>query len=138
LNAGPAVFFGEAMPTIPKAFQRLRKLVRERRGLTVLYGKAANPGTFTVEIFHEEMPMPVCVVWFRFFGLEGIEIDNSFTFEYLRRCGLRTMAHNFLVRAYPEHYFLSGAGTKSGAAWMKAVGYRQTSAGWEFRPKSSK
>jgi hypothetical protein len=115
----------------------LRKKLKARNGLTMLFGRAAIPGTFTAEAYHEDCPMPLCVVWFGFFGLQGIQIQNSFTFEYVRRAGLRSFIHEQMVKAYPDRYVLSGAGTKSGEAWMKAVGYRKTAAGWEWHPKKT-
>lgn len=116
-------------------WDRLRKELKVRDGVTYQFGQSTNPGSHTLEIFHRDMPMPLCVVWFNFFGLKGIQILNSFTFEHARRCGLRTYAHEMLIASYPERYILSGAGTESGSAWMKAVGYKQTAAGWEFRPR---
>jgi len=123
---------------ISEYWQSLRKQIKARRDLVTMFGRAAIPGTQTIELFHYDLPMPLCVVWYQFSGLDCIQIDNSFVFEHVRRCGLRTMAHEQLLRAYPDHWFLSGAGTKSGAAWMRAVGYRQTSSGWEFRRKPVK
>lgn len=107
--------------------------IRARRKLRALFGHAAIPGSFTVEAYHDDCPMPLAVVWYGFFGLQGIQIQNSFTFEHVRRSGLRTYLHETMLYGYPGHYILSGAGTKSGEAWMKAIGYRRTKAGWEFK-----
>ena len=110
--------------------------IRASRKISMHWGRAAIPGTFTAEAYHEDCPMPLCVVWFGFFGLKGIEILNSFTFEYARRSGLRTYIHKQMLEAYPGRYILSGAGTKSGEAWMRVTGYKKTAAGWEFHQKT--
>lgn len=117
-------------------WKQLKADIRANRKLSFHFGCAAIPGTFTAEAYHEDCPMPLAVVWFGFFGLKGIQIQNSFTFELVRRAGLRTYIHEKMLAAYPSRYILSGAGTKSGSAWMKAVGYKQTDAGWEFHPKA--
>lgn len=117
-------------------WRQLRDKLKHENGLSFHYGKAGAPGTFTAEAYHEDCPMPLCVVWFGFVGLNAIQIQNSFTFEYVRRCGLRTFIHRKMLEAYPGRYILSGAGTKSGQAWMKSVGYKQTKAGWECHPKA--
>lgn len=119
----------------PVYWDRLREKLKKREGVTFLWGMSPIPGTFTANVFHEDMPMPLCVVYYNFFGNEGIQINNSFTFEYVRRSGLRTLIHEKMLEAYPDRWILSGAGTESGTAWMKATGYKKTSLGWEFRRK---
>lgn len=113
-------------------WKSLRVKLRAKDGVTLAYGESSIPGCHTIEVRHQDFPMPLAVVWFSFFGLNGIQIYNSFVFEKVRRCGLRTMIHEEMLRSYPKHYVISGAGTTSGQAWMKATGYRKTKAGWEF------
>ena len=119
-------------------WEELRKKLRGEHGLTYQFGKAAIAGTFTMEAFHDDCPMPLCVVWFNFCGLDTVQILNSFTFEYVRRSGLRSYLHRKMSEAYPTRRIISGAGTDSGIAWMKAAGYKQCKAGWEYRPKKAK
>lgn len=119
-------------------WNRLKADVRSRRKLTFLYGRAAIPGTFTAEVYHEDCPMPLAVVWFGFVGMNAIQIFNSFVFEYARRAGLRSYIHEQMLNSYPGRYVISGAGTKSGTAWMEAIGYKRTAAGFEFHPKQKK
>ena len=110
--------------------------IRARRKIKFYFGQAAVPGTFTAEVYHDHCPMPLSVVWFGFSGLDCIQIQNSFTFEYVRRAGLRTYINEKLLESYPNRYILSGAGTESGEAWMKAAGYKKTKSGWEYRRKA--
>lgn len=117
-------------------WKTLQADIKAKRKLSFHFGRSAIPGTFTAEAYHEDCPMPLSVVWFGFFGLQWIQIQNSFTFEYVRRAGLRTYIHEEMLKAYPSRNVLSGAGTKSGEAWMKAAGYKKTRAGWEFHQKA--
>lgn len=114
-----------------------RDKIKNRYGLSFSYGRSGVPGTYTAEACHEDFPMPLCVVWFGFVALDGIQILGSFTDERYRRCGLRTYVHESMTKAYPTRHIVSGGGTKSGAAWMKATGYKQTKAGWEFHQKNA-
>ena len=119
--------------TKPTYWDTLKDEIRKRRKLTFHFGQAAIPGTFTAEAYHANFPMPLCVVWFNFCGLDTTQILNSLTFEKVRRAGLRTFIHEQMTAAYPSRRIVSGAGTASGEAWMKAAGYKKTKAGWEYR-----
>lgn len=119
---------------VPEQWERYRKHCRAREHLEFRFGRAAQPGVFTAEVYHEELPGPLAVVWFNYFGLGGIQILDSFVFEYVRRCGLRTFIHEKMLAICNEcELIVSGGGTESGAAWMKSVGYVKNKRGWEFR-----
>lgn len=118
-----------------KVFDRIRLEIRNEHGLSVLSGKCGAAGIFTTEVYHTAFLGPICVVWFNFCANDRIQVLNSYVDERLRRCGLRTMVHKQMLEWYPNRTIVSSHGTKSGQAWMKAVGYKQTEAGWEFKRK---
>lgn len=119
---------------VPSAWERYRKDAKARERLEFRFGRAASPGVFTAEVYHEELPGPLAVVWFNYCGQDTIHILNSMVFEYVRRCGLRTFIHEKLLAICRDvDRIVSGGGTESGAAWMKSVGYVKSKAGWEFR-----
>ena len=128
---------GMADPEVRKCVNAMRSELKSRAGcLSYGYGKSGIPGTTTIEAYHEDMPMPLGVVWYSFAGLNCVQIYSSFVDGHYRRCGIRTYLHEKLLAAYPHvERVLSGAGTKSGMAWMKAVGYKKTAAGWEYHRK---
>ncbi len=103
-----------------------------RQTVTVNIGRPAAPGTFTLEAYHNDFPMPLAVIWFGVVGLSQIQINNIYTFEPLRRCGLMSLLQETILRWYPGRSLVTGAGTKLGKAWMLANGWKETKAGWEF------
>lgn len=112
------------------------ELKRRGRPLGFCYGQSGIPGVFTIEATHELMLVPIGVVWYTMVGLQGIQIENSFIDERFRRCGVRTYLHEKLLASYPDRtWVISGGGTKSGQAWMRAAGYKKTKMGWEFKRK---
>ena len=119
------------------SFEEIREDVQARRKLTYLHGKPGLQGCYAIEAYHDDMPVPIATVWYAFFGLTGIQTLNSYVWEQLRRCGLRTYLHEKLLAAYPKHTLvISGAGTREGKAWMKSAGFKKTANGWEFRRSS--
>lgn len=98
------------------------------------------PGTNAIEAITPGLPYPIAVVWFRFRNHYAIDIMNSWTFDPLRRLGLRTYLHRRMIECWPsvlEVY--SAAATPSGEAWMLAAGYKKCWDGWRYRvPKRKK
>lgn len=101
--------------------------------LKASFGNASIPGCATIEATHVDFPMPLATVWYR--ATYGhIEVLNSFVFEFVRRCGLRTFLHRQLIEAYPSALLITtGAGTPDGLRWLKATGFRWRETGWELR-----
>jgi hypothetical protein len=121
-------------PESSSAWERVRQNVRARERIELRFGRAAQPGVWTAEVYHEEMRGPLAVVWFTYFGRDGIEILNSFVYEHVRRSGMRTFIHEEMLRLIADRDLIVSPGaTVSGAAWMKATGYVKSKAGWEFR-----
>jgi len=108
-----------------------------RQTVIVQLGRSALPGNFTLEAYHNDFPMPLAVMWFNFCGLKLIQINNIYTFEPMRRCGLMTLLQETMLRWYPDRNLITGAGTDSGRAWMVANGWKKTDSGWELAAKSS-
>lgn len=106
-----------------------------RQTITVQIGRSGIPGAFTLEAYHNDFPMPLALIWFGFVGQNCIQINNIYTFEQLRRCGLMTLLQDTMLKWYPGRYLVTCAGTKLGRAWMLANGWKKTAAGWELRRK---
>jgi hypothetical protein len=96
------------------------------------YGHAVAPAVHTIEFYHRDCPQPLGIVWFWFSGADRLEILNSFVFELVRHCGIRTFLHDRLREHYPERDIISQRGTESGEAWMTAAGYKRGRPGWIF------
>lgn len=117
-----------------------RKEIKARDGVTYGFGRTGIPGTFTIEAYHRDFPMPIGTVWYQFSGRHILDSLNSFVDERFRRCGVRTYLHEKLLYTYPTvTRFQSGGGTKFGIAWMKAMKFKQTDHGWIYeRPKAKR
>jgi len=109
-----------------------------RQTVVVQYGRAAIPGTFTLEAYHNDFPMPLAVIWFGLVGLNKIQINNIYTWEPVRRCGLMTLLQTKMLQWHPGRDLVTGAGTKLGRAWMLANGWKKTEAGWERQRNKAK
>jgi hypothetical protein len=108
-----------------------------RTSIVALLAHSAAPGSFALEAYHCDFPMPLATIWFGFVGLDAIQINNIYTFEPMRRCGLMSFLQRTMLTWYPGRRLVTGAGTKLGRAWMLANGWKKTAAGWERRPKKS-
>lgn len=97
------------------------------------------PGTYAAEAHLKYLPVPAGVVWFRFISNNTeIEILNSSVMEFLRRCGIRTEIHRYLIGCYPNtKAIVTASGTADGIAWLKATGFIQCSRGWIFLIKKT-
>lgn len=104
-----------------------------RQTVTVHYGRSAAPGTFTVEAYHNDFPMPLAVIWYNLCALDKVQVNNIYTFEPMRRCGLMRLLQQTLCEGYPKRALVTGAGTKLGTAFMKSCGWIKTEAGWELK-----
>lgn len=104
--------------------------------ITIAPGRSIVPGCRTLELCHKDLPMPIGIIWISFPGRETAYVNNSYVDERFRRCGIRTMLHWKLFDYWPNlKRVISGGGTESGQAWMRAIGYTRTADRWEFRKK---
>lgn len=115
-------------------WEGVRSDIKANRHLLCMPGRAAAPGTLTIELYHLDIPSPIGIVWFGFAAnRETIEVFSSWVNEAVRRCGVRSAIHRSMLAYYPTiRRLVSQHGTPDGAAWMSAVGYRQSATGWEF------
>jgi hypothetical protein len=67
-----------------------------RQTVSVNYGRPAAPGTFTVEAYHNDFPMPLAVIWYNLCALDKVQVNNIYTFEPMRRCGLMRLLQDTL------------------------------------------
>ena len=99
--------------------------------ITFHFGRAAIPGSMTLETYHNDFPMPLAIMWYTLSGLNQIQINNLYTFEPLRRCGLMAATQKFLLRCFPTRSLVTCCGTELGKPWMFATGWKKTAAGYE-------
>lgn len=89
-------------------------------------------------------PWPIGIVWFTVSNRRGgslVVIGHSYVPEPYRRQGIRTLMHKAIAAAWPKPIFVTGNDpSRSGSAWMKAMGYEENGAGmmvlvpWRRKP----
>lgn len=114
-------------------WKNVRKEIKAGYKIGLAMGEAGNQGIHTIEVYHTDFIGPIGVCWFLFSSRDRIEILNIYVDDRLRRCGLGRYLHDGLIRFYPSRVIVSHSGSKLGEPWMKAVGYKLTPAGWEYR-----
>lgn len=113
----------------------LQKMVREGHEVTVNWRFTSVPGSYCHELTVSTMPMPLGRLDWRWIDSQGhtIEILYVWTCHLVLRCGVATRLLQEL-RAQNPRCITSGAGTTSGAAWMRANGFRRDPVrGWLLR-----
>ena len=89
------------------------------------------PGTWALLAIVPYMPVPIGIVWVRWNALKQLEILDSHVNDQFRRQGVRTKMNTHLFETFSSLYVIvTGRGSKEGAAWMKATGYREMPNGW--------
>ena len=114
-----------------------REEIRKGR-VRIGYSETACPGTYAAQAMVYGLPMPIATVWFRHVGNATMDTLQSFVITPLRRCGLRTLLHRDMIKAYPEcNRVVTGSGSpEGGKAWLKATGFKQNAEGdWVYRIK---
>ena len=91
------------------------------------FGTSRANGCRTVEFLHDEMPVPLGVLWYQWNGNAQIEIMSVYVIDYARRCGIANRMLKALLDAYPKKIkrVMSGSGTRFGKPWMQAFGFKQ-------------
>lgn len=116
----------------PGYWDDAQRLARENLLMTGDYLKAF-PGTYQITALVPEMPQPLGAVWIRFEGDTTISVLNSWVFEPVRRCGVRSAMHRHMLAIFPScDRVVTGLSTLDGRAWMQANGYTRTKDGWEL------
>jgi len=85
-------------------------------------------GMMQYECYTKKDPCPSGVVWGYGAGLPGWKkpifiVMHSYTHPWAQRQGVRTRIRKEMLKTYKA--IVTFAGTRSGAAWMKAVGYKK-------------
>ena len=84
-----------------------------------------HPGTYAITASIPIQPHPMGIVWIRFPGNTTIETLGSFVDSRVRRCGIRTAIHNWMLTQWPEvQRVITTSGTDYGQAWLKATGFK--------------
>ena len=97
------------------------------------------PGTYAVTACIPSCPVPMGIVWFRDIGNTGIESLSSFVDPRVRRCGVRTAIHRWMLRTFPNvNRVIATSGTDYGMGWMKAAGFKVNpkTKDWEYHRKA--
>lgn len=109
-----------------------RILDQIENNLDVRWGKATNNGVFTCEAYIHDLPQPVGLVWYGFFGgNKTIVILDSYVMEKYRRLGIRTKIHNVMIESYKNciSTIMTQAGTKYSLPWLKKMKFKQNQDG---------
>lgn len=123
----------------PGYWDHARKEARNELALSWGWEKSC-PGTSVVTATIPSMPMPVGTVWYRFHDHETLTILNSFVWEAVRRCGVRTRLHQYLLEIYPGvRKVETGYSTLDGRGWLQSAGFKRKANGdWYLRVSRSK
>jgi hypothetical protein len=110
---------------------------KNRLSIEYRYEKA-HPGTYAITATIPLMPTPMGIVWIRFPGNTAIETLNSFVDSRVRRCGIRTAIHKWMLAQWPEvTRIITTSGTDYGLPWLKATGFKLNprTKDWEYTRK---
>jgi hypothetical protein len=97
------------------------------------------PGTYAVTATIPSWPVPMGVVWFRDVGNTAIETLSSFVDSRVRRCGVRTQIHRWMLASFPSvNRIITTSGTDYGLAWLKATGFKVNprTKDWEYHRRA--
>lgn len=99
-----------------------------------------HPGTIQITASIPCCPCPMGVVWITFPMNGTIESQSSFVDARVRRCGIRTAIHNYMLDTFPDIYrIVAASGSYDGQHWMEATGFKQNKKGdWIFTRKKRK
>lgn len=116
---------------IKKKYGWLHAELKAKRGLSWNHGNSTVPGTRIIEATYSETPCAIGILWYRHGHSKGvIEILSIFVVDYYRRCGIATFMLEKLIGSFPAtREVTTGDGTEYGAPWMRANGFKKTSAG---------
>lgn len=86
----------------------------------------AHPGTYAVTASIPSCAHPMGIVWFRDVGNTAVETLGSFVDSRVRRCGVRSAIHRWMLKTFPNvNRVITTSGTDYGMAWMKAAGFKK-------------
>lgn len=99
-----------------------------------------HPGTYLITASIPCAPCPMGQVYITFPMNGTIESQSSFVDARVRRCGIRTQIHNYMLETFPDIYrVVAASGSYDGQNWMEATGFKQNNKGdWIFTKKKRK
>lgn len=99
-----------------------------------------HPGTVQITGSIACCPSPMGIVWIGFTLNDTIETYGSFVDSRVRRCGVRTAIHNYILDSFPEvDRIVTASGSSYGQPWLIATGFKQNERGdWIFKRKAKK
>jgi hypothetical protein len=101
------------------------------------FSNSSIPGTLSLEVTHQDMSMPIGILWYKWVGNTTLEILYSFIIEDGRRCGVRTFMHKVLIDAYPSaNKIITASGNKFSKPWLIKTGFKENKDGdWVYQIK---
>lgn len=117
-----------------------RKMAADESQRTFYWARTNVPGCMIASVCVPEFPWPVGTLWYRLVGNLTIEVLHSYVIKELRRCGLRTSLHNYLLRLYPSiQWIITASGSDDGGtAWLEHAGFKQDSLTFDWKLKVSR
>jgi GNAT superfamily N-acetyltransferase len=113
--------------------------VRDGKNLRYMSGSAALPGLYTLEVYHEGMPVPLALIWYKWSGGFILDISHMYTQERFRRIGLATKLFAWL-RQQEAAYIITGVGNEFSGPWLTKMGFEKIidGHGWIFQNHKTK
>jgi len=106
------------------------KLQKNESLFVIRWGRSTVNSVSVAEVTHADYLTPIGTVYFTIRGHEELVILHTFVMDVFRRNGIRTMINDKLFEWYPKiKRITSPDSTKTGAAFMKAYGYKKRKGG---------
>jgi len=123
----------------PGYWDAMRQTARE--SLTFSWGwETTNPGTAVIKATIPSYRVPVGLLWLSSVDDRTLFIENCYVLECLRRCGVMTRMHAYMLEIYPQiQRVQTGQSFLDGREWLRANGYtRKRNGDWVYyRPDRS-
>lgn len=106
-----------------------KSVLKEVDNLLLLAGKAALPGVYTLEAYIHAVPQPIGMVWYCRTGNTTLEILNSWVNPRIRRQGVRTKIHKYMLTIAGIDTIVTLGSTKLSLPWLKKMGFKKQESG---------
>jgi len=115
-----------------KRWRVQRKLVRKKLQFEYIAHNLI-PGTDVLFGFIRDCPYPIGSIWYCHSGLHQLEILHSYVIDWARLCGVRTLLHKEMIRAYPKCALTTAEANKHSKRWLIKQGFKLKRRGWVLK-----
>lgn len=96
---------------------------------------AGYPGAWVLYAIDDEMPAPVGFIWYRYVGVQVVDLLYVFTHENFRRKGVASGMLKWLCEQYPQATILGAQANEMSTKWLMKHEFIKTQNGWLLTPK---